>query len=86
MIAVVRGREQEPAELDRKIRERDARGERHADQPDRSPVEPEISPGGGIDPSGSALLPPRRAGRSPQPLGRQGLAHHRGLGGGTLWL
>ena len=31
-------------------------------------------------------MPPRRAGRRPQPLGRQGLSHHRGMVGGTLGL
>src|SRR5262245_19468294 len=41
---------------------------------------------GGLDPCGSARLPPLRAGRRPPPLGRQGRAQHRGLGGGPLCL
>ena len=41
---------------------------------------------GVIDPYGIDRIPPRRAGRSPQPLGRKGLAHHRGRVGGTRGL
>ena len=41
---------------------------------------------GGLDTSGIELSHPRREGRSPQQSGRQGLANHRGIGGGTLGL
>ena len=37
-------------------------------------------------PYGSALLPPRRAGRRPHQRGRTGLSQHRGIVGGNLWL
>jgi hypothetical protein len=41
---------------------------------------------GVIDPDGIALLHPIRAGRSPQQMGRTGLANQRGIVGGTLCL
>src|SRR5207244_6031499 len=41
---------------------------------------------GGIDTYGIELSHPRREGRSPPQSGRQGLANHRGIGGGTLCL
>jgi hypothetical protein len=41
---------------------------------------------GVIDTSGLELLHPIRAGRSPQPIGRTGLANHRWIVGGTLCL
>ena len=37
---------------------------------------------GVIDPYGLARIPPLRAGRSPQQMGRTGVAHHRGMVGG----
>jgi hypothetical protein len=43
---------------------------------------------GGLDADGLELLHPRRAGRSPHPIGRHGLSNHRGIVGGKwcLWL
>jgi hypothetical protein len=41
---------------------------------------------GVIDTDGIDRLPPRREGRRPPPMGRTGLAHHRGMVGGTRWL
>jgi hypothetical protein len=41
---------------------------------------------GVIDTDGIEVIHPRREGRSPQQMGRQGLAHHRGLVGGTRCL
>src|SRR5438128_5432223 len=41
---------------------------------------------GVIDTYGIELIHPRRAGRSPQPMGRQGLAKHRWIVGGTRCL
>ena len=38
---------------------------------------------GGIATSGSELMHPRREGRSPPPIGRQGLSNHRWMVGGT---
>ena len=41
---------------------------------------------GVIAPSGLEVRHPRRAGRSPHQMGRQGLSHHRWMGGGKLCL
>ena len=41
---------------------------------------------GGIDPYGIALIHPMREGRSPQQIGRKGLANHRWIVGGTWCL
>jgi len=41
---------------------------------------------GGIDTSGIAWIQPLRAGRSPQPIGRQGVSPQRWMVGGTRWL
>src|SRR5881397_3325879 len=41
---------------------------------------------GVIDPDGSALIQPRREGRSPPPSGRKGVSNHRWLVGGKLCL
>jgi hypothetical protein len=41
---------------------------------------------GGIATYGLALIPPMREGRRPPQLGRPGLAHHRGMVGGTRCL
>jgi len=41
---------------------------------------------GGIAPYGIELIHPMREGRSPQQIGRKGLAHHRGIVGGKLCL
>lgn len=41
---------------------------------------------GVIDTSGMERIPPLREGHSLRPRGRTGLAHHRGMGGGTLGL
>src|SRR5512145_136264 len=39
---------------------------------------------GGADPYGIAWIHPRREGRSPAPVGKKGLSHHRWIVGGTL--
>ena len=41
---------------------------------------------GVLAPYGIEVIPPRRAGRSPQQMGRQGLSPHRWMVGGTLCL
>jgi hypothetical protein len=41
---------------------------------------------GSIAPYGIALIHPRRDGRSPQPIGRQGVSKHRWIVGGKLCL
>ena len=39
---------------------------------------------GGLDTDGSERIPPMREGRSPQQIGRKGLANHRWIVGGNL--